>query len=187
LERVEPKTRIAVYGDSITQGYDAQSSANNYVNRLAYALTAEVFNYGIGGAMFDARLIDGEHVPNVDAVIVAFGTNDWSKRGSMAELSAGCRSFFERIVECYPNATLYAVLPIWRKNYLDEKPVGSFESAREEIARIVKSFNNTHVIDLFDEIPHDLSLFRDGLHPNDSGFAYYAQGVLKRMAKGAKE
>ena len=36
-------------------------------------------------------------------------------------------------------------------------------------------------MDLADNIPHELSLFKDGLHPNDTGFAYYTKGVLNKI------
>jgi hypothetical protein len=36
-------------------------------------------------------------------------------------------------------------------------------------------------MDLADDIPHELSLFKDELPPNDTGFAYYAKGVLNKI------
>ena len=40
------------------------------------------------------------------------------------------------------------------------------------------------VLDLFDSIPHDPKLYFDEyLHPNEMGFSYYADEVLKYLEK----
>lgn len=176
-----PKRRIIFHGDSITQGYDAKDPATSYVNRLAIAWDAEIINYGIGGAMFDTQVIDEENVPDADLIFVSYGTNDWRHRASFQDFSINCKTFFEKIASVHPNIPVVAILPIWRQNYKDEFPVGDFMEARQEIARIAKETVNANVIDLWQDMPQDLMFFTDGLHPNDDGFAYYANGVNNKI------
>lgn len=181
FERATPKRRFVFHGDSITHGYDAQSPANAYANRVAYALDAEIFNFAIGAAMLDIRMIDESDGYNADAVFVAYGTNDWAHRTDMQEFSEYCEAFFEKLTALHKTAPVCVILPIWRSDYDAQKPVGSFQEAKDELIRIAKKYENTQILDLFDDIPHELSLFTDGLHPNDAGFAYYAKGVLNKI------
>ena len=181
IKRMETKKRFVFYGDSITHGYDAKSSNNSYVNRIAYAMNAEVFNFGIGGAVFHPRMIDDTKDYNADAVFVAYGTNDWAHRQNMEELSIYCEDFFTKLVSVFKNIPIYVILPIWRANYQDVKQTGTFQAVKDKIIQIAKKYENTQIINLFNDIPHELSMFSDGLHPNDDGFAYYAQGVLKKI------
>ena len=181
IKRMETKKRFVFYGDSITHGYDAKSPNNSYVNRIAYAMNVEVFNLGIGGAVFHPTMIDDVRDYNADVVFVAYGTNDWAHRQNMEELSAYCEKFFTKLVYAYKNIPIYVILPIWRSNYQDVKQTGTFQQVKDKIIQIAKQYKNTEIIDLFDDIPHALSMFTDGLHPNDDGFAYYAQGLLKKI------
>lgn len=176
-----PKRRLVFHGDSITHGYDAQSPANAYANQVAYALDAEIFNFAIGGATFDIRMIDESTNFNADAVFVAYGTNDWAHRTSMQEFSANCEAFFQTLARLHKGVPVFVILPIWRANCATDSPVGSFQAAKDEIRRIANKYPNTQIMDLADDIPHELSLFTDGLHPNDTGFAYYTKGVLNKI------
>lgn len=177
-----PKCRIVFHGDSITHGYDAKNPALSYVNRLAMSWNAEIVNYGIGAATFDTRIID-ENAPTADAVFVSYGTNDWVKYPTLQDLIHNCKAFFEKLVATYKNAPVFAILPIWRKIYQEERPTGDFMLVRQKIAEVAKEIAGAQIIDLWEDIPQDLTLFTDGLHPNDDGFAYYAKGVIKNIEK----
>ena len=181
FERITPKRRIVFHGDSITHGYDAKSAANSYANRVAYALDAEIFNFAIGGAMFNMRMVDTSTDYNADAVVVAYGSNDWNKRPTKQAFSKFCSDFFETLMSLHKNVPVFVIPPIWRFDCEKERPVGTFEDARKEIARIASGYENTRIIDLSKDIPQDLAFFTDGLHPNDDCFALYAQGVLKQI------
>jgi lysophospholipase L1-like esterase len=179
FERVTPKRRLLFHGDSITQGYDSKAPHLSYANRVACALDAEIFNFAIGGAMFNMRMVDTSTDYNADAVVVAYGSNDWYKREDMQTFSKNCLEFFEKLMSLHKDVPVFVILPIWRFNFAEQRPVGAFQTARAEIARIASGYQNTQIIDMFDVVPHEL--FSDGLHPIDDGFAYYAQSVLKQI------
>lgn len=48
--------KIIMYGDYITQGYDAASPSLSYASRLADLLDADCINKGIGGSLFTPEL-----------------------------------------------------------------------------------------------------------------------------------
>ena len=52
IEPIKPKKKLLIYGDSITQGYDALRPHKRYAARLAEALGAEEINKAIGGEIF---------------------------------------------------------------------------------------------------------------------------------------
>lgn len=179
FERANPERRLVFHGDSITQGYDAKAPHLSYANRIACALNAEIFDFAIGGAMFDMRMVDTSTDYNADAVVVAYGSNDWKKRQDAKTFSENCSEFFETLMPLHKDVPVFVILPIWRFDGNEQSPIGTIQDAREEIARIASGYKNTQIIDVFDVVPHEL--FTDGLHPTADGFAYYAQSVLKQI------
>lgn len=176
-----PKKRIVFHGDSITHGYDAFSPALCYANRLAMAFHAEIFNYAIAGETFNPLMVDEANAREANAVVIAYGTNDWKKKPSLSALISDCEAFYAKLRGVYPATPFVAILPIWRDGYETDTAVGSFQTVRAELARIAQKYGAT-VIDLWDTIPHDLAFFSDGLHPNDEGFALYAKGVQPTLS-----
>jgi len=79
IEEVQMDKKALVYGDSITQGYDALRPSNRYVAKLMDFIGAEEINKAIGGEFFFPPLVETEEAFVPDIVTVAYGTNDWSK------------------------------------------------------------------------------------------------------------
>ena len=179
-ERAKKARKLLFYGDSITHGYDAKSPSNSYVNRIALRTNSAVINLGIGGARFDSRVV----MPTLekpDYIFVAYGTNDWANK-SNDDFTKDCADFFQAIANTHAETPVFVLLPIWRMNW--QTPTcfqGSLLKAREIIAEKVKAYPFMQVIDTWDFLPHDLAYFSDGLHPNDEGFAYYANGILQAV------
>ena len=78
--------RAAFIGDSITEGVGSDRAYHEY---LAEWLGIEAFNYGVNGAQTDdmlglAKKLEAEH-PDVDAVFVFGGTNDFNHGLPMGE------------------------------------------------------------------------------------------------------
>ena len=78
--------RVAFIGDSITEGVGSDRAYHQY---LAEWLGIEAFNYGVNGAQTDymralAQRLEREH-PDVDAVFVFGGTNDFNHGLPMGE------------------------------------------------------------------------------------------------------
>lgn len=178
---VEKSCKMIQFGDSITHGYDAKAPAASYASIVADALDAYSINKGIGGEIFFPALSEFKDDIDPDIITVAYGTNDWSK-GDLERFDNNSRKFFENLAALYPNAKIFALAPIWRGNYDKSDRKYDFSHTVEHFNEIAKDIPNLRVIDCFDFVPHDPACFSpDILHPNDEGFSYYAEGVLKAI------
>ena len=177
------KRKIIMYGDSITQGYDAKNPSFSYASRLADALDANVINKGIGGSVFMPELTRYQTVIPPNFITVAYGTNDW--RGSdFPDFKYRCCEFYENLINVYPNTPIFAIAPIWRADINEKRKLGKFSVVADMLKDIAKKRKNVFFIDGIDFIPKNKSYYRDGyLHPNDKGFNLYADALIKEINK----
>lgn len=181
LEPVQRSLKMLQFGDSITHGYDAKAPVASYASLVADALDAYAINKGIGGEIFFPELakLPDEISPNI--ITVAYGTNDWAS-GKLERFETNSRAFYENLAKLYPNAKIFALAPIWRKDHDKSNKMCEFSHVSEHFREIAKAIPNMRVIDCFDFVPHDPACFSpDCLHPNDEGFSYYAEGVLRAI------
>lgn len=171
---------LLMFGDSITQGYDAIHPSKRYGALLADALGAREINKAIGGEIFFPPLARSEEDLEPDYITVAYGTNDWN--GTTPEvMKKHAREFYSALQNKYPRAKLFALLPIWRKDRDEERPYGNFDQMRQDLAAVAKDLGIS-VIDCYDFVPKDPSYFADlRLHPNDRGFEAYADHLAKAI------
>ena len=174
----KPTLTLLAFGDSITHGYDAFYPSNKYITMLAEHLGAEEYNKAIGGEIFWPELSATEEELNPDIVTVAYGTNDWN-RCEKDVFVANCKAFYKNLCEKYSNAKIYAITPIWRKDYRDSRAAGEFSFIEKTIREAVESYGNAEVISGFDFVPKDESFYADKrLHPNDKGYKHYAENLI---------
>ena len=176
---VKPKFKMLCFGDSITQGYDALYPSGKYTSLLADYLDAEEFNKGYGGDGFCPELIDTEEDFVPEYIFGAYGTNDWSCH-TAENFDTYCKHFYKNLSEKYPSAKIYAISPIWRKDYATPRKFGDFLSVEDHIRDAVAEFENITFIPGFNLLEHDENLFRElSLHPNDDGFKQYFESLKK--------
>ncbi len=176
---VVKKRNILMFGDSITQGYDAVYPENAYAVKLADAAGAEIRDKAIAGERFFAELAKNKENFRPDIITVAYGTNDWC-HSAKEEFETQCRSFFYNLRNSYPEAEIIAFTPVWRADIEDKKPISQpFGFISEYIKKVAENIPDIKVFDGIDFIPHDLRCYSpDGLHPNDAGFEHYGNAVL---------
>ncbi len=177
LEPVHREKKIVQFGDSITHGYDAIHPSAAYSVRLADALGMEGVNKAIGGEMFCPGLaaLPDDFVP--DVITVAYGTNDWSNRTEDV-YAENCRAFYQTLRDVYPDAKLFALLPIWRGDQNPPRKFGDFARIFPLIRDICSGISGIEVIDCYDFVPKDEAYFADRvLHPNDRGFVHYFENL----------
>lgn len=174
--------KLLVFGDSITQGYDALRPSNRYASRLADLLQAEEFNKGIGAERFCPDLARMRDNLEPDYITVAYGTNDWSGLDE-ASFMEKCDAFYGALSKSYPNAKIFAITPIWRQDYKGPKKFGPFEQVEADIREITSKYPNICCISGFSFVPSDEEYFADlRLHPNDRGFQHYADNLYIQIA-----
>lgn len=174
---VRREKKLLVFGDSISQGYDAMLPSRTYTTQLADFLNAEEVNKAIGAEHFVPELAALREDFDPDYISVAYGTNDWSHR-PLEEIRQDSRKFYTTVSNLYPKAKIIALAPIWRKD-CDDVRACEFSRLPDVVREAVKSIPNVTVVDCFGFVPQDERFFADlRLHPNDEGFAHYA-GNLK--------
>ena len=175
--------KLLAFGDSITHGSLATYPSLTYTNRLAAMLDADLENRGIGGDHFSAGVAALEMVEDPDIVTVAYGTNDWSHWGACFDEE--CPNMLKNLAERYSTANIFVISPLWRGDWDRE---GSMKLRLPElygkICEYAAPYSNIKVINAWNFVPHLPAFFGDGhLHPNDLGFACYAERLFAEIVK----
>ncbi len=178
---VKKEKTMLIFGDSITQGYDAAIPSNSYATKLTHALSANAVNKGIGGEFFWSELAGMKDDISPDYITVAYGTNDWRAQPKEA-FEKNCLGFYENLRKNYPDSKIFAIAPIWRTNFADPEKAYPFSYTEEYLRKISDDIQGMYVINGFNFVPHDPELFSDRyVHPNDRGFEYYANALLEKL------
>ena len=179
---------MLLFGDSITQGYDARYPSHSFASVLAELLHADARNKGIGGEQFNPALIDEEEAAHSEIIVVAFGTNDWAGKQLPDAIREKVSRFFGTLAACAPKTVVFAVTPIWRGDEYSLRSDMPFSDVAQIIRERTAAFGNVGVIDGFGLVPHDPSLFSpDILHPNDAGNAFYAERLYRKINEKMQE
>lgn len=179
IEPVKRSKKLLSFGDSITQGYDALHPINSYAARLSDILDAELYDKGLGGALFCPALVTAQDGITPDYITVAYGTNDWNSC-SADVLYENCRGFMRALSEKYPNVPTLVITPIWRADMDRINKAGAFSDVAKIIENECKPYPNITVVSGISLVPSKVELFGDSyLHPNDEGFKAYAENLAK--------
>ena len=184
VERVKSKKTWLFYGDSITQGYDCISPSNRYAYRVCKHFKVEEINKAIGGEISRSGLATLKDDLDPEVIIIAYGTNDWSKGVLKEDFYREYLGFLTNIKNNYPTAKIFSITPIWRSIWQEEKPLGKFELVAKLIKKATEEVGDINCIYGFDLVPHDPKFFGDlVLHPSDEGFKHYANNLIAEIEK----
>ena len=178
---VEPYTyqkKLLFLGDSITQGSQSTRDSFCYAYRVSRFFNAEILNLGVGGSYMSAdTLEDVSYDP--DAVFIAYGTNDYTHFGSIADLKAACQEYFDRVKEIYSSKKIFYISPLWRADGTMIRKTGTLDDCRKVFIQQCEEHGFIHV-DGYQLVPHVPFYLNDGyLHPSDLGFSLYAENLIK--------
>ena len=181
IKPARPEKKLLVFGDSISMGCTVQRPSNHYTCRLAKALNAEEFNKAMGTERFFSPLAKAKDDFEPDYITVAYGTNDWDFL-YREQFLKNCSKFMKNLHETYPNAKIFVITPLWRKNRDEKRDCGTFDELSAYIRKCAEEIPDIVVIDGYDLGPHEEIYFADGqLHPNDAGFDHYTKNLLKQI------
>ena len=166
------------YGDSITQGYDAPHPSFSYANRLAFSLNASMINKGIGGDVFHPEMVDDDLTPGI--VTVALGTNDWTHTEYDVFLRNSA-AFLHRVLAFYPQAQVFVITPIWRREHKQITACGKFENIAIALKNLCRGLPGVQVIDGMSLAPNVPELLVDHAHPGDLGHVLYGANLSTKI------
>ena len=175
---------LLAFGDSITHGAHAVYPSLAYIQRLARMLDADLENRGVGGDKFSSVIAREEPFEAPDIVTVAYGTNDW-RHLPLERFERECPAMLDILAKRYANAKIFVISPIWRADWNDEGCMGiPFRAIYDKLCEYTAAYPNVTVIDAWSFVPHLPAFYGDGrLHPNDLGFACYAERLYREIVK----
>ncbi len=174
--------KILIYGDSITQGFDALSPSRVYSVRLCDYLNAEGINKAVGGAVYNPALPAAETYDGVDYIIGAYGINDWVLGTDKESFTDNCRRFWEIICQKYPSAKKILITPIWIRIWEEEKKIGNASELHKLIEKAVSGLPDITIINGWELVPFDKNLYGDETtHPNNLGFDSYFENLISKL------
>lgn len=180
VEPVEYPSKIIFYGDSITQGTGSEKDTQSYAWLVTRYFDAETMILGVGGANFFPDTVEDNGF-DADVVIIALGTNDFLGELPLEAVQSACAEYLDRLCKIYAGKKMFYITPLWRADDQDVTLVGTFADLRKMVAAEAAK-RNMIIIDGYDMIPHRSEYFDDGfLHPNDMGYALYAQNLVKAL------
>lgn len=188
FEPREDKDFAVFFGDSITQGYTTHWASLNYVSRLSRKMDVDFHNFAISGDIFNTVVTEACLDRKPKYVFVSYGTNDWGcGKFSPAEFKKNMRDFFVQVCLKYPESRIIDILPIWRADgYTDAWYPFKFEEIFGLMREVLREFKTVEVIDGLKLVPHVPALFADKmLHPNETGFEFYADGIFKYLSQNS--
>lgn len=197
---------FAFFGDSITYGVmqDGTQSPNNFPKVFGDLTGATVYNYGHGGAcvMPDSnvgepdnynllKMVRDTNFTNIDAVIIAYGVNDWSHQhaiGSLGNLETAENTFYsayrkaiKELLIKKPTIQIYIANFAWFTGY--DYYAGNMINAYE-YDRALKTIANHFCIPFIDfknllninEYNYGAKYWDNWLHPNNE--TLYEMGFI---------
>ena len=174
------RMKLAFYGDSITQGWDAAKDSQSFSWLLTRYFDADSRNYGVGGITFLPRTVENTGF-DPDCVIVALGTNLLPTHRTLQRIRQNCEEYFGQILCRYAGSKLFCITPLWRGDEDQPREQGSLMEIRAIICQEAMN-RGISVLDGLTLLPHRPEYFADGyLHPNDLGFALMAQNLIKQL------
>ncbi len=181
---VKREKKLLTYGDSITHGYYSATPTGRYTKALCDYLGAEELCKAISGDIFREGLAALSDDCAPDYITVAYGTNDWASGCSAHSIETACRGFFKNLRKNYPDAPIFAITPVWRKDIEPPRNAGAFEEITDIIKRATEGVDNLYVIEGMHLIPKREEMFGDlRLHPNLEGFAHYGKNLVNEIKR----
>lgn len=177
LRKIKKSHKVLWLGDSITQGYGTFLTGETYVNVANRALNYDILNQGIGGYIFDSKILTKMDGYTPDKIIVSFGTNHYKADDFLGQVSA----YFKQLNAIYKDIKTLVITPIFRCD--DGSDLEKLKWAGKEIERICSAYSNVAVVNGFTLVPNVAQYFFDGLHPNALGANYYGKNLVEFIKK----
>jgi len=172
---------VVFYGTSITQGGCASRSGLSYQAILARQLNIDFVNLGFSG--------NGKGEPAVANMVAEIEASvfvlDWSQNNpDPASLTAVYEPFLKTVRAKHPNTPIIAITPIAASRETVKWPQFRAHITEVVTKHIAAGDKRLTLIDGLTLLgPTQYDGLVDGVHPNDLGFQWMADGLAPRVAK----
>lgn len=174
----EKNEKVLWLGDSITQGYGPLRSSCIYVSVANRILNYDIINQGIGGYIYDKKVLMEMKGYKPAKIIVALGTNQYGDPTMDA-----VEEYYARLTELYGDTPVLCVTPIWRGDYDKPEALDTLEHYRAGIAEVCAKYPQIKVVDGFKLVPHLPEYYLDNLHPNCHGAEIYGRNLVAEIER----
>lgn len=182
-EPVRYERSMLIFGDSVTQGYDAHYPENAYTVILARQLQACAVNKSIGGVKFHPPLAALADELEPEDILISYGGNDWHS-AQRQQFEKDSLAFCAAVRQNYPKARLLVLTPIAMGARKRNEPVWYFDQLLSHLKNLEQRIDHLQVILSSDFVPQDPALFaRDGVHPLDLAHAAHARGIAAELER----
>ena len=171
--------KVLWLGDSITQGYGPLRSSPTYVSVANRLLNYDIINQGIGGYIYDPKVLTGMEGYRPDRILVALGTNQYGTE-SMADIE----KYYEILTSLYQDVPILAITPLWRGDNPEGIPV--LMKFCDRLKEIIRKYDAVTMVEGWKLVPHLPEYFIDNLHPNQLGTEVYARNLVREIERSWK-
>jgi lysophospholipase L1-like esterase len=183
-----PQPRWLCYGDSIAEGWMADSPAGAWPARVGREHGLDVVNLAYAGAA-RGELASAEELAALpgDVISISHGTNCWTRTPQDAALfAAGLASFLAIVRQGHERTPIVAVSPVLRED-AERTPnrlgssLADLRTAFEDVvgARIRAGDSRLQLVPGLPLLSRDR--FADGIHPDDQGHTELAAALGPRI------
>lgn len=162
---VRTSYKIAVFGDSITQGFFSSKATKTWAYMLAEMQDAQIINYGFGSSFIDPTAAIAIRNKNPDLVICCTGYNNFAAQTPLASYKASFASFHSNIRATLPTVPIY-LGGLWFTTNTNTLTPANY---RTQISNLVSELAdpNTYYVDTLAAATNNVSHWPDGIHPNE--------------------
>lgn len=168
--------KVLWLGDSITQGFGPLRSGQIYVSVANRILNYDIINQGIGGYIYDPKVLVEMEGYKPDKIIVALGTNQYG-----TESMEMIEEYYERITKLYPDTPILAITPLWRGDNMEGVP--TLIKFCERLKEIIRKYDIVTMVEGWKLVPHLPEYYLDNLHPNQLGTEVYARNLVREIER----
>ena len=172
----EKGEKVLWLGDSITQGYGPLRSSQTYVSVANRLLNYDIINQGIGGYIYDPKVLVEMEGYKPDKIIVALGTNQYG-----TETMDDIEKYYEILTKLYKDIPVLAITPIWRGDNMEGVP--TLIKFCDNLKEIIKKYDIVTMVEGWKLVPHLAEYYLDNLHPNQLGTEVYARNLVREIER----
>ncbi len=142
----------------------------------------KLHNLAVGGAKLEAELATSIPDTEADLISVAYGTNDCNVGRTLASYRENTKRLLEALQERWPGRPIVLITPLtWTRPPEPNSEGLVMDDYRVAARETAAAFEDVHVAAGDELVDADDSLFVDKVHPNEAGFAQYAERLLPTL------